>query len=247
MKFFYQSGAMGFDGKGYSWHYWMNYRFPKFPTISKTVTFHPKSGHPLWIVPYGDSVWNKVGLHNSGLAHWLNNYYNEDIVLSIAVENAYLCIDAYYSILYSKPLSGIELNMSCPNVSHGGDIYEITDHYIEKMQDLKSKGHIGSLYLKVGACHNLNYFYKLPYVDRIHINSVPKKIGAVSGNAAKKANWAFIERWQGRHGIPEIAGASWSSLEDIKSLKGMGCKTIGIGSAILTNPCLVERLTEYEE
>ena len=72
MKFFYSSGAMGYAGEGYFWHKLFN--FPDLPLVTKTITRFPKKGNPLAVLPVGDSVYNKVALHNCGMFDWLMDY-----------------------------------------------------------------------------------------------------------------------------------------------------------------------------
>lgn len=62
----------------------------------------------------------------------------------------------------------------------------------------------------------------------------------MSGKYAQKYNWHSIKNWI-KDGI-NVAGCSFTCMDDIKRLEDMGCKEIGIGSTIITNPSLVKLL-----
>ena len=130
---------------------------------------------------------------------------------------------------YEKRLGGIELNFSCPNVKN-----EINRKIPESKHDI---------YLKLNWTQDPRY-YDMDKVRRIHVNllGLPFNIGALSGKLAQEKNWAFINEWL-RAGY-DVAGASWTSLDDIKRLEDMGCTWCGIGSQILTMPFLVQKLKQ---
>jgi len=231
MKFFYQSGAMGY-GNGYWWHRFFN--FPKLPLVTKTLTIVPKKGHrwailPLLIPCIGKSVFNKVALDNIGIYNWA---VLPDINVIVSIAGTDYEIQIMIKLLENYSIDGIELNVSCPNVkSYKNKIIPQTEH---------------PLYLKLNHKQD-PYTYDLDKIDGIRLNSVPLNIGITtiggSGKIAQKKNWGFIERYN-KEGL-NVAGCSFTSFDDIKRLEDLGCKEIGIGSIILTNPALVERIKYY--
>ena len=121
MKFFYSASVMGY-GFGYKWH--EKYKFPNFPRVTRTLTCDKNMGLPFAIIKYGDSVWNKVGLHNMGFYNWMLDYtfYDDpmydllNVIISIAgtdeeIEEMVDCLNQS-----DLNIAGIELNFSCPNV-----------------------------------------------------------------------------------------------------------------------------------
>lgn len=224
---------MGY-GDGYWWHRFFN--FPKLPFVTKTLTLKPKIGMPMAIVKWKNSVWNRVGLHNIGVEEWFRQYGQsapEETILSIAgnddeIGNLIDRLDLFCGLF----LSGIELNFSCPNIKSYKNKRIPYASYLMKI--LKCP-----LYLKLN--HKQNPFkYDLSDISGIRVNSVPTLVGGLSGKVAQKKNWEFIRRCN-REGL-NVAGCSFTSLDDIKRLEDMGCKEIGIGSIMLTDPKLVERL-----
>jgi dihydroorotate dehydrogenase len=248
IDFFYQSGTMGFYGEGYFWHKF--YKFPNnFPVVSKTITLYKNKGLPFTILPLGDSVWNKYGLHNDGMGMWLKKYadyverkyYKQIDICSISgsfpeLSSMIHTLSKYYNI------RALEINLSCPNSNTDYDDIDL-EKLFSKMDNLTDL----TIYLKVRYDFDVERIKGLP-VKRIHLNSVPGRyIGSWSGKKAQELNWGFIENYQGKPDIPEIAGVSWVRRGDIHKLFDMGCKTFGIGSVILTNPKLVESLNFFRK
>lgn len=230
MKFFYSAGAMGY-GKGYWWHRFFD--FPKLPLVTKTLTIVPKKGHRWAILPstfilpgIGKSVFNKVALDNIGIYYWAV-LPNINVIVSLAGPDE--DIDLMVRWLKNYSIDGIELNYSCSNVkSYNNKLIPKTEH---------------PLYLKLNHLQD-PYAYDLDRINGIRVNSVPLNIGittiSVSGKMAQKKNWEFIEKYN-KEGL-NVAGCSFTSVDDIKRLEDMGCKEIGIGAIMLIKPSLVERI-----
>jgi dihydroorotate dehydrogenase len=227
INYFYSASVMGY-GTGRCWHKY--YQFPKFSRVTKTITLESRLGIPFAVIKYGNSVWNKVGLHNVGFYKFFSMIDNSDtqnIIVSLAGKDHE--IEFMIGILNQSSIlfGGVELNFSCPNVED------------QKNRNIpKSKYPI---YLKLNYLQD-PYDYHLENVAGIRLNSVPAYMGGVSGKAAQKHNWKFIDRY-GRDGL-NIAGCSFTNRDDIKRLEDMGCTEMGIGSVILTDPKFVEKLEE---
>lgn len=222
MNFFYSAGTMGYGG-GYWWHQF--YDFPRFPFVTKTITMCPRKGNKWAILPIGKSVFNKVALDNMGFNTWLGKkYYCAcDMVVSFAGTDDDIGQMVCSPYLFS--VDGIELNFSCPNVKSF------------KNKAIPTSRH--KLYLKLNYKQD-PYDYDLDKVAGIRLNSIPLKFCGGSGKIAQKKNWEFIKRYN-KEGL-NVAGCSFTSMEDIKRLEGMGCREIGVGSIMLTRPKLVEIL-----
>ena len=219
VKYFYASASMGF-GKGYMWHRF--FKFPKFEIITKTVTLRQIVGNPFAVIHLGNSIYNKIGLHNPGIEKWVKEYYDPNLILSVAGTDDE--IEEIIDILHDKPLKGIELNFSCPNVKN-----------FENKRIPKTKY---ELFLKLNYKQD-PYDYDLNKIKRIDLNSVPKFYGGMSGKLARKYNWEFIKR----HKNLIVSGCSFSSINDIKRLEEyFGCKEISIGSVMIINPFLIKNL-----
>ncbi len=224
IKFFYSASVMGY-GFGRRWH--NRYNLPNFPRVTKSLTMSKKTGLPFAVIPFKDSVWNRVGLHNIGLPVWIDSFKKEDLS-NIIVSISGSTIDINYMILKllnKMNIKGIEINCSCPNAKR---YVHSTLPHVEH-----------PLYLKLSYDQD-PYKYDLDKTTGIRMNSISVAFGAVSGKASQEKNWKFIEKFN-KEGL-NVAGCSITSIGDIKQLENMGCKEIGLGSIVLTNPKLIERI-----
>jgi len=97
--------------------------------VPKTVTFRPRAGNPTpRAVETASGMLNAIGLDNDGIAHFIEHHlpYLRTVgtaaIANIAGEDE----DQFVSmaeLLGAEPgVAAIELNISCPNVSHGLDL-----------------------------------------------------------------------------------------------------------------------------
>ena len=226
MKLFYSSGTMGYAGEGWLWH--KLYDFPILPYVTKTITYKKKIGLPFAVLPIGNTVYNKVSLHNCGIESWMCDYYMKHQLkgCTVSIHGTDKEISIMANIINNcDDVEAIELNFSCPNVK---DPMNLIVPKVDK-----------PLYLK------LNYkqdplFYDLSNVEGIRLNSIPMRFCGGPGAVAKDKNWGFIKKYN-KIGL-NVAGCSFASMEDIGMLQDLGCSEVGIGSTILTNPCLIENI-----
>lgn len=228
IKFFYSAGAMGYYGEGYLWHKFFS--FPKLPLVTKTLTRYNKTGLPFAVMPIGNSVYNKVMLHNIGLLKWIEKTPKEEYKnITASLSGCDIDIAYMLCILENYDIPSVELNFSCPNVK---------DYHNKKIPKTNKK-----IYLKLNHTQD-PYNYDLDRVEGIRLNSIKKFGVGASGEVAKEKNWNFICKFN-KEGL-NVAGCSFNSMVDIKRLVKMGCKEIGIGSVILTNPSLVYEINKGE-
>ena len=97
--------------------------------IPKTVTFRPRAGNPTpRTVETASGLLNAIGLDNDGIAHFIAHHLpylrtvGTAVIANIAGEDEDQFV-AMAEMLGAEPgLAAIELNISCPNVSHGLDL-----------------------------------------------------------------------------------------------------------------------------
>lgn len=99
--------------------------------ISKGITRYPKSGNEgirIWETPSG--ILNSIGLENPGVEEFLNGKLqkmkeeNENVIVNLGgntIEEYLESID----MLNEHDIFAVELNISCPNVKHGGMAFGI--------------------------------------------------------------------------------------------------------------------------
>jgi dihydroorotate dehydrogenase (NAD+) catalytic subunit len=97
--------------------------------IPKTVTFHARAGNPTpRTVETASGLLNAIGLDNDGIVHFCQHHLpylrtvGTAVIANIAGEDEDQFV-AMAEMLAGEPgLAAIELNISCPNVSHGLDL-----------------------------------------------------------------------------------------------------------------------------
>ncbi len=226
MKAIYAAPIMGY-GKGRWWHRF--YNFPKLPYVTKTLTIYPKIGLPFCVVKIGKSVYNRVGLHNIGFSKWvdgrLEERYQDNVTISLAGTDKQIDIMVEELSSIAIRIDGFELNFSCPNIRSYNNVL------IPKT----------NLPISLKLRYDMDpYKYDLDKVDIIRLNSIPVWVGGGSGKIAQGKNWKFIKKFI-KEGL-NVSGCSFLTIEDIHRLEDFGCKEISIGSTILTNPKLVEKI-----
>ncbi len=97
--------------------------------IPKTVTMHPRAGNPTpRTVETASGLLNAIGLDNDGIDHFRSHHLpylrtaGTAVVANIAGEDEDQFVAMAASLGGETGLAAIELNLSCPNVSHGLDL-----------------------------------------------------------------------------------------------------------------------------
>ena len=97
--------------------------------IPKTVTFRPRAGNPTpRTVETASGLLNAIGLDNDGISHFREHHLpylrtvGTAVIANIAGEDEDQFV-VMAELLGQEPgLAAVELNISCPNVSHGLDL-----------------------------------------------------------------------------------------------------------------------------
>jgi dihydroorotate dehydrogenase (NAD+) catalytic subunit len=96
--------------------------------IPKTVTRHPRAGNmPPRTVETPSGMLNSIGLDNDGIEHFIRHHLPylrglpTAVLANIAGKNEQEFIDMAAMLAGQAGLAGLELNLSCPNVSGGID------------------------------------------------------------------------------------------------------------------------------
>ncbi len=97
--------------------------------IPKTVTFHARAGNPTpRTVETASGMLNAIGLDNDGIAHFREHHLpylrtvGTAVIANIAGEDEDQFVAMAEMLGAEAGLAAVELNISCPNVSHGLDL-----------------------------------------------------------------------------------------------------------------------------
>jgi dihydroorotate dehydrogenase (NAD+) catalytic subunit len=97
--------------------------------IPKTVTFRARAGNPTpRTVETASGLLNAIGLDNDGIAHFREHHMpylrtvGTTVIANIAGEDEDQFVEMAELLGVEPGLGAVELNISCPNVSHGLDL-----------------------------------------------------------------------------------------------------------------------------
>jgi dihydroorotate dehydrogenase (NAD+) catalytic subunit len=97
--------------------------------IPKTVTFRPRAGNPTpRTVETASGMLNAIGLDNDGISHFREHHLpylrtvGTAVIANIAGEDEDQFVTMAEMLGQDPGLAAVELNVSCPNVSHGLDL-----------------------------------------------------------------------------------------------------------------------------
>lgn len=253
MKYFYSAAAMGFHGEGQFWHKPFQAifgKFPKFPVVTKTITYKPIKATPWRFgpIPFTKSTWNRIGLHNGGFHEWCHEYdwlkhkgHDLSHLIPSLAGSDFEIQEMLHSLQWKKyEFKMVELNFSCPNIIGHNNSKIPKSTYPLSLKLTSQKSLSDQLDLRDP---------NIKSVKRITLNSIATGKwfkGAYSGEWAKISNWKWIARYitaLKQYDI-SIAGCSITSRNDIDRLKRLGITEIGLGSILMINPWLVTKLKE---
>ena len=238
--------------------------------IPKTVTFKPRAGNPTPRTAETPSgLLNAIGLDNDGIEHFITHHLpylrtiGTAVIANIAGEDEDQFV-AMAEMLDSEPgLAAIELNISCPNVSHGLDLGV-------------APGSVGKLVRRVREACRLPIIAKLtPNVTDIVpiaaaaaeagadaislINTIrgmavdwrrrrpilAYDVGGLSGPAIKPIALRMVwEVARALPGLPIIGIGGITTADDALEFMVAGASAIQVGTATFYNPTASERMID---
>jgi len=248
--------------------------------VTKTITLEPRVGNPpprIAEVKNTQGLINSIGLENPGLKIFLSEktkfleYLSAKtkIIVSVAGESKEELITLVKGVASLKFISGIELNLSCPNVTdRKRNIFNLVDKKL-----------LSSILLSIRELTNLPVIPKLPpvglnlielarvckecFADAVVVaNTFPamvinidvnerrklcKKIllGGFSGPSVKPIVLRYIYEISKSVEIPVIASGGVVSVSDVLEYFIAGASAVEIGSGLFCNPKIGEEIAEY--
>jgi len=95
--------------------------------VTKSITLRPREGHPPpRLVEVRAGMLNAIGLANVGLERFLSEKlpalarYDVPVIANVAGSTPEEYVEVCRALDAADGVAGIELNVSCPNVTHGG-------------------------------------------------------------------------------------------------------------------------------
>jgi dihydroorotate dehydrogenase (NAD+) catalytic subunit len=239
--------------------------------IPKTVTFRPRAGNPTpRTVETASGLLNAIGLDNDGLDHFLHHHLpylrtvGTAVIANIAGEDEDQFVEMAHMIGEAEGLAAVELNISCPNVSHGLDlgidaaaverlvarvrqacpalpvIAKLTPNVTDIVPIARAAAEAGA-----DAVSLVNTFKGMAVDWRRRRPILANDIGGLSGPAIKPLALRMV--WEVARTLPElpiIGIGGIASADDALEFLIAGASAIQVGTATFYDPTVSERLVD---
>lgn len=238
--------------------------------VPKTVTAKPRAGNPTpRIVETAAGMLNAIGLDNDGLDYFLANHLpwlktvGTSIFVNIAGESTEQFVEMTRKVGDHEGVAAIELNISCPNVSHGLDMGvdpTAIRTLVEQVRVVcpypviaKLTPNVTDIVLPARAAFEggadavslVNTFKGMAVNWRKRRPILANDIGGLSGPAIKPLALRMV--WDVRRALPElpiIGIGGISSLDDVMEFIVAGASAVQIGTATFADPSVSGRIVD---
>jgi dihydroorotate dehydrogenase (NAD+) catalytic subunit len=238
--------------------------------IPKTVTFHPRAGNPTpRTAETASGLLNAIGLDNDGIEHFRHYHLpylrtvGTAVIANIAGEDINQFV-AMAEMLGAEPgLAAIELNISCPNVSHGLDlgtdpravgevvarvraacplpiIAKLTPNVTDIVPIARAAAEAGA-----DAVSLINTIRGLSVNWRRRRPILAYDVGGLSGPAIKPIALRVVwEVARAVPGLPIMGIGGIATADDALEFLVAGARAVQVGTATFYNPNASERLLD---
>ena len=238
--------------------------------IPKTVTFQPRAGNATpRTVETASGLLNAIGLDNDGIAHFRAHHLpylrtvGTAVVANIAGEDIDQFVAMAEMLADESGLAALELNVSCPNVSHGLDlgidphavgvlvrrvrhacplpiIAKLTPNITDIVAIARAAADAGA-----DAVSLVNTFRGMAVNWRMRRPILANDIGGLSGPAIKPMALRMV--WDVARACPSlpiIGIGGIANADDALEFGVAGASAIQVGTATFYDPTAAERLLD---
>lgn len=235
--------------------------------IPKTITPQPRAGNPPpRTIETSCGMLNSIGLDNDGLDAFIEKHMEYllgldcPIIANIAGHNADEFVVMAERLSEFPGLAGIELNVSCPNVSGGTDFGtdpELTRSVVGSVCDVSRLPVVAKLTPNVAniveiaqaaaeagadAVTLINTLMGMAIDWRRRRPILGNVFGGLSGPAIKPVALRMVYQVAQAVDVPVIGVGGIQSLDDVMDFLVAGASAVQIGTASFYNPGLAPRL-----
>ncbi len=238
--------------------------------VSKAVTLKPCPGNPpprLWETPCG--MLNSIGLQNKGLAGFLQEDlpalldHGVPIIVNVAGFSQEEYLEVALGLEGVEGVSGIELNVSCPNVARGGIHFGGEAQALRDLVQGVREVYSGTLLVKLSP-----QVYDIGEMARVAVDAGADALSLVNtfpGMAVDVETWkprlanvtgglsgpaihplAVRAVWEVARVVesPIVAMGGISGWAEAVEMLLVGASAIAVGTAIFTDPAMPLRILE---
>ncbi len=231
--------------------------------ITKTITVRPRAGNPMpRICETAGGMLNAIGLQNKGLDEFIEHkipYFAKvktPLIVNIAGEKGGDFEQLTRALdKHKKVVRALEVNLSCPNVEHGGTtamkkrslmidavkaVKDNTDllifaklspelgDVVEITGDVVQAGADGVSLINTLKGMAVDVYSRGPRIANV--------TGGLSGPAIKPVALRYVYEVKKEHGIPIIASGGIMTAQDALEFLIVGADLIAVGTASFVNP-----------
>jgi dihydroorotate dehydrogenase (NAD+) catalytic subunit len=239
--------------------------------VTKTITIRPRKGNPpprVHELPYG--MLNSIGLENVGLDRYVEEKLpqlekrNVDVIVSVAAETAEEFERVADAFAPRSGYSGLELNLSCPNVENEALDLGRNPAFVEKITRIvKDRIPDRSLWVKItpnltdiatvaraaeaGGADAISAINTLVGLDFDLATGRPIFARVSAGYSGPGILPIALQKvWECAHAvsIPIVGIGGVTSIEDARKMFLAGATAIQIGTALYADPQLPMRIID---
>ncbi len=237
--------------------------------VPKTVTPLPRAGNPPpRTVETSCGLLNSIGLDNDGIEAFFEKHYEYltglgcPIIINVAGHDPDEFVALAEKIDGYEKLSGVELNISCPNVSGGVDFAskpELTHKVVSAFRqscrlpvtakltpNVTNVVEIAAAAAEAGAdaVTLINTLLGMAIDWRKRKPILGNVVGGLSGPAIKPVALRIVHQVAQNVDIPIIGVGGIQCLDDVMEFLVAGASAVQIGTASFYNPGLANRLVD---
>lgn len=237
--------------------------------IPKTVTQHPRAGNaPPRTMETPSGMLNAIGLDNDGIDHFIEHHLPylrtlpTTIVANIAGETEDQFVEMAEKIGRETGLTGLELNLSCPNVAGGLDFAtepRLAGRIIERTRQACPLPIIAKLTPNVtnivsiaraaaeagaDAISLVNTFVGMAVDWRRQKPILGNVTGGLSGPAIKPLALRMVWQVAGQVKIPVIGIGGIATVDDVMEFLVAGASAVQLGTVNFYDPTASVRIVE---
>jgi len=241
--------------------------------VPKTVTFRKREGNPTpRTVEAPAGMLNAIGLDNDGIDHFRTHHLpylrtlDTALIVNIAGEDEDQFVAMAAMLAEETGLAAVELNVSCPNVSHGLDLGidpKTVERLVSRVRAVcplpiiaKLTPNVTDIVAIARAAENggadavslINTFKGLAVHWRRRRPILANDFGGLSGPAIKPLALRMV--WEVSRALPNlpvVGIGGISNLDDVMEFLVAGASAVQIGTATFFDPTVSGRLVHELE
>lgn len=236
--------------------------------IPKTITARPRAGNPTpRTAETASGLLNAIGLDNDGLDHFLAHHLpylrkvGTAVIVNVAGETEHQFVELARRVGQEPGVAGIELNISCPNVSHGLDLGIdpiVVKRLVQRCRDASPLPIIAKLTPNVtdivgiaqaaaeggaDAVSLINTLRGMAVDWRRRRPILANDVGGLSGPAIKPIALRMVwEVARGVPGLPIIGIGGIQNADDALEFLVAGASAVQVGTATFYDPPVAARI-----